>query len=194
MDMMPPNEPGNESPGRSALEGLPLRKIAVIAGAVVAIAAIGTWMARRSHSSSAPKTTVAAPAAVAPAGQRPVAIAAAQKPFAQPGQPEQRKSAAEATLARAQSQIDAGKPKAAQKTLAALLRRKKLARVDRAAALRLMGAAEAHRGHKKAAVAWYRKSLKTTDDPSERDRVAQHIRQLGKARKPADIIAAVDTP
>jgi predicted negative regulator of RcsB-dependent stress response len=194
MDMTPPIEPGDESPGGSALEGLPLRKIAGIAGAIVVVAAVGTWMALRSHSSSAAKTNASPPGAVAAAAQRLTAVTMAHYPAATPANAEARKSAAEATLARAQSQIDAGKAKAAEKTVAPLLRRKKLARADRAAALRLMGTAEAHRGHRKVAIAWYRKSLKVTDDPSERDRLAQHIRQLGKARKPADVIAAVDAP
>jgi predicted negative regulator of RcsB-dependent stress response len=138
--------------------------------------------------------------AAAPAAQSPSRSATSQwfaphtsapAPAVADAQP---KSAAQAALARAQGQIESGKAKAAEKTLASVLRRKKLPRSDRATALRLMGMAEARRGHRKAAIAWYKKSLKATEDPTDRDRIAQHIRQLTKARKTADVIAAADTP
>src|SRR5438270_2237779 len=101
MDMTPPIEPGDESPGGSDLEGLPLRKIAGIAGAIVVVAAVGTWMALRSHSPSGPRPVATPSAAVAPTAQRPAAMPTAQYPAAMPARAEPRKSAAEATLARA---------------------------------------------------------------------------------------------
>jgi hypothetical protein len=178
-----------DPPSSGALEGLPLRTIGIAAGAVVLVAAAGTWLLLRRHSSPA-----SAPVAVSSTSAPTTTFFAQRSPAPAPRVDAQPKSAAQAALARAQSQIDAGKPKVAEKTIASVLRRKKLARADRAAALRLMGAAEAHRGHRKAAIAWYRKSLKATDDPGERDRIAEHIQKLNRARKTADVVAAVETP
>jgi len=45
-------------------------------------------------------------------------------------------------------------------------------------AMRLMGSAEARRGRRDAAVDWYRKSLRLTDDAAERARVVRIIQRL----------------
>jgi hypothetical protein len=197
MNTTPPNprldlemDSMGDPPPTGLAEGLPLRTIGIVAGAVVVVAAAGTWMLLHRHSSPAAPARVVttSPPAAAPTPLFQRSVAAPVHGDVQP------KSVAQPALARAQSQIEAGKPKTAEKTLASVLRRKKLPRSDRAMAFRLMGAAEARRGHRKAAIAWYRKSLKTTEDAGERDRIAQHIRQLTKARKTADVIAAVDSP
>jgi hypothetical protein len=44
--------------------------------------------------------------------------------------------------------------------------------------MRLMGSADARRGHRKSAVEWYRKSLHLTDDAAERERVVRIIQHL----------------
>ena len=53
-----------------------------------------------------------------------------------------------------------------------------LPRRDLSHAMRLMGSAEARRGHRKSAVEWYRKSLHLTDDAAERERVVRIIQHL----------------
>jgi predicted negative regulator of RcsB-dependent stress response len=99
-----------------------------------------------------------------------------------------------AALRRAQLQVTAGDVRGAENTLRPLLAQQELSRPELSHAMRLMGSAAARRGRREEAIAWYRKSLKATDDQAERDRIALHIRQLGKARKTADMIAAVESP
>ena len=83
-----------------------------------------------------------------------------------------------AALRRAQLQVTAGDARGAERTLALLLSRPGLSRRDLSHAMRLMGSAEARRGHVKTAVEWYRKSLHLTDDAAERERVVRIIQRL----------------
>ena len=161
----------------SALAGLfrgrSQQRIAIGAGCALLVAGLGIWLARRHRQPDAPQ--VVQSASVAPAPAAPAA--------------DREMSAAQATIQRAHLQIEAGQTKAAEKMLKHLLRQK-LARNDRAFALRLMGATEARRGHRRAAIAWFNKSLKVTDDAAERDRVARRVQQLKRAKSKKDLRAA----
>jgi len=75
----------------------------------------------------------------------------------------------------AQKALWTGRPAGAESILKALLR-KSLPRRDRARASKMMGDAEAKKGHKAAAAGWYRKSLALSDDPDERVRIAKLLR------------------
>jgi predicted negative regulator of RcsB-dependent stress response len=83
-----------------------------------------------------------------------------------------------AALRRAQLQVTAGDARGAETTLRPLLAQQALPRRDLSHAMRLMGSAEARRGHRDEAVAWYRKSLRFTDDAAERERVVRIIQRL----------------
>jgi serine/threonine-protein kinase len=83
-----------------------------------------------------------------------------------------------AALRRAQLQVTAGDARGAENTLRPLLAKQELPRRDLSHAMRLMGSAEARRGHREEAIAWYRKSLRLTDDAAERERVVRIIQRL----------------
>ena len=72
----------------------------------------------------------------------------------------------------AQKALWTGQPAGAERILRELLR-KSLPRRDRARASKMMGDAEAKKGHKAAAAGWYRKSLALSADPDERARIAK---------------------
>jgi len=92
--------------------------------------------------------------------------------------PEEAPTPARAALRRAQLQVTAGDARGAERTLAPVLAQPALPRRDLSHAMRLMGSAEARRGHRKTAVEWYRKSLHLTDDAAERERVVRIIQYL----------------
>ena len=83
-----------------------------------------------------------------------------------------------AALRRAQLQVTAGDARGAENTLRPLLAQQELPRRDLSHAMRLMGSAEARRGRREEAIAWYRKSLRLTDDAAERERVVRIIQRL----------------
>ena len=91
---------------------------------------------------------------------------------------------ARAALLRAQLQVTAGDARGAEKTLLPVLAQTGLPRRDLSHAMRLMGSAEARRGHRKGAVEWYRKSLHLTDDGAERERVVRIIQHLAHESPP----------
>jgi serine/threonine-protein kinase len=114
------------------------------------------------------------------AGGAPVTAATRVPPVATTP-PEPRDGPVRAALRRAQMQVAAGDAQAAERILLPLLDGK-LARRDRALALRLLGAAEAKRGHRDSALGWYRKSLPVTDDADERARIGLQLQKLMRTR------------
>jgi TPR repeat protein len=72
---------------------------------------------------------------------------------------------------RAQKALWTDQPASAENVLQDLLKRKHLSRRDRARAAKMMGDAESKKGNKTAAVRWYKKSLKLSDDPDDRARI-----------------------
>ena len=189
-------------------QGRNLRRIAIGAGGALLVAGLGIWVAVRRDTVSGAWNAIRSHrwgAGFATLRRAPDAPQIDQSGSVANAPPVRwsrwqstrsavdRETGAAKALRRAQLQVEAGKTKAAEKTLKPLLK-KELPRNDRALALRLMGAAEARRGHRRAAVAWYRKSMKVTDDAAEREHVARRIEQLTHARNKADLRAAGDTP
>jgi predicted Zn-dependent protease len=78
-------------------------------------------------------------------------------------------------FATAQKALWTGKPASAESVLRQLLR-KHLSRRDHARAAKMMGDAEAKKGNKATAAAWYKKALKLSDDPDDRARVEKLLR------------------
>ncbi|MGZ6142482.1 MAG: serine/threonine-protein kinase [Myxococcales bacterium] len=78
---------------------------------------------------------------------------------------------------RAQKALWTGQPDGAAGILQDLLRRS-LAKRDRARATKMMGDAEAKKGNKAAAAAWYKKSLKLYEDPDDREKVTAALSKL----------------
>jgi uncharacterized membrane protein YbaN (DUF454 family) len=103
---------------------------------------------------------VAAPAPAPEAPPPPPKIATAASPYSK-------------TFDRAQKALWTNDTKQAEALLRDLLKRKGLARRDRARASKMMGDAESKAGRKRKASRWYRKSLKLYDDPLERAKVAR---------------------
>ena len=133
----------------------------------------------------------AAPAAHAPAASlepTPAAEAAPLDPAAAPrpsSAPQKRVASAgsnpnRALLTDAQKQLGREQAKPAMRSLFALLARPDLSNDDRARATRMMAEAETMAGNKPAAVDWYRKYLRLTDDSAERARVVGKIRALNQ--------------
>ncbi|MBS2023672.1 MAG: serine/threonine protein kinase [Deltaproteobacteria bacterium] len=83
-----------------------------------------------------------------------------------------------AALNRVQRDLDAKKGAPATQTLTALLSRSDLNKSAQLRATRMMADGQALLGDKKAAVDWYRKYLRLTDDSSERARVVKLIQAL----------------
>ena len=155
-------------------------RVLLAAAAIGAIALGGGTVALRHH---APRP--AAPSlAAAQAGPDLVAAPAAVRPAAEALELEQAATPARAALLRAQLQVTAGDARGAEKTLLPVLAQTGLPRRDLSHAMRLMGSAEARRGHRKTAVEWYRKSLHLTDDGAERERVVRIIQQLAHESPP----------
>jgi hypothetical protein len=178
------------------LRGRSFRRIAIGGGLALAIGGIGAWVYTHRHMLPDTWTAIRRHIPINLNGEQAErsAPAAHGTHAAGPSRAIARESSpAAATLARAQGQIEAGKPKAAEKTLTRVLR-EKLPRQERALAFRLMGAAESRLGHRRPAIAWYRKSLKFTDDAGDRDRVGRRIKQLSSARRKEDVSDAGGTP
>ena len=81
---------------------------------------------------------------------------------------------------RAQKQLWTGQAPAAETTLQQLLARPHLSRRDQARATRLLGDATAKRGNRAAALDWYRKASKLSDDRADREKIARQIQTLGR--------------
>ncbi|MFL5311960.1 MAG: serine/threonine-protein kinase [Myxococcales bacterium] len=148
-------------------------RLFVAAAAIAAIALVGAAALRRRAASPAAPSLAAAQAGPELATAPPVA-----QPAAELAEPEEPATPARAALRRAQLQVTAGDARGAEKTLLPVLAQTGLARRDLSYAMRLMGSAEARRGHRKSAVEWYRKSLHLTDDSAERERVVRIIQRL----------------
>ena len=135
---------------------------------------------------TAPRTRAApAPAAPAPVLEpTPVALEPGPAPRPSNAPPKRVASAASnanrALLADAQKQLGREQAKPAMRSLFALLARPDLSSDDRARATRMMAEAETMAGNKPAAVDWYRKYLRLTDDSAERARVVGKIRALNQ--------------
>ena len=145
-----------------------------VAAALALVALAGTTLALRHRGNRGTPSAVAASQLEPP-------LAAVQPPEAPPTEPallEEPQSPARAALRRAQIQVTAGDARGAEKTLRPVLAQSGLPRRDLSQAMRLMGSAEARRGHRQAAVEWYRKSLHVTDDAAERERVVRIIQRL----------------
>jgi hypothetical protein len=169
-----------------------MRGLAIGGGIALVLGGGAAWVA--THRQALPDAWTAVRRHIPVGGEQQVERSApAARPSGASRAAARESSAAAPVLSRAQGQIEAGKPKAAEKTLTRVLR-EKLPRHERALAFRLMGAAEARLGHRRPAVGWYRKSLKFTDDAGERDRVARRIKKLSAARSKDDISDAGGTP
>ena len=107
-------------------------------------------------------TTLGQPEAPAPRNAVPSAYLSAPRAA--------RPSAYTKQFASAQKALWTGQASGAESILKELLH-KSLPRRDRARASRMMGDAEAKKGHKAAAAGWYRRSLALSDDPDERARI-----------------------
>jgi Protein kinase domain len=152
------------------------RRLAVLAAAAGAAAALALGAVALRH--RAPRSEAAPIAGVAQAGSEIAPAPAAEPAPADATDPQDPPTPERAALRRAQLQVSAGDARGAEKTLAPLLSQPGLSRRDLAHAMRLMGSAEARRGHGKTAVEWYRKSLHMTDDAAERARVVRIIQRL----------------
>jgi hypothetical protein len=151
-------------------------KLAAFAAVAGSIAALALAAAALRHRSPAPESLPIARAAQAGADLAPRAVV--ETAPADAADPDDAATPARAALRRAQLQVTAGDARGAEKTLAALLSEQGASRRDLSLAMRLMGSAEARRGHNKTAVEWYRKSLHLTDDAAERERVVRIIQHL----------------
>jgi len=148
--------------------------LATLAGAGAAVA-IGAGALRH----RAPRgDALSVAGAGGPATQFAVPAAPPEPAPADPAEAEDAETPARAALRRAQLQVTAGDARGAEKTLAPLLSQPGSSRRDLSHAMRLMGSAEARRGHNKTAIEWYRKSLRLTDDAAERERVVRIIQHL----------------
>jgi len=102
-----------------------------------------------------------------------------QRAPVEPPPPPQHKSAPSVwskNFDRAQKALWTGQSANAESILRDLLR-KSLSRRDRAHASKMMGDAEAKRGHKSSAASWYKKSLKLSDDPDDRARLQKLLQR-----------------
>src|SRR5438309_5882233 len=142
------------------------RKWVAVAVAAVALGALAVIAMRQDEKPPVlPALVPAARAKVAPPPPPVVTQTAAAEELEEPSTP------ARAMLRRAQLQVTAGDARGAELTLRQVLAQADLPRRDLSHAMRLMGSAEARRGRRDAAVDWYRKSLRLTDDAAERARV-----------------------
>jgi serine/threonine-protein kinase len=149
------------------------RKLLAVAAAVVAFGALAVIALRQDEKQPPlPSPVPASRANVAPAPPPVVIQPAAADALDEPSTP------ARAMLRRAQLQVTAGDARGAEVTLRQVLAQPELPRRDLSHAMRLMGSAEARRGRRDSAVDWYRKSLRLTDDASERARVVRIIQRL----------------
>jgi len=156
------------------LRGWGRRRWAAFAAAAIGVVALlgGTVALRHGAARPAPASLAAAQAAPE------LGPPAAAPPPAEAPEPEEDATPVRALLRRAQLQVTAGDARGAEKTLVPLLAQPGLPRRDLSHAMRLMGSADARRGHRKSAVEWYRKSLHLTDDAAERERVVRIIQHL----------------
>jgi len=149
-----------------ALHSWPRRRQLTVAAATLAIVGLfgtGALVRRRGTQATPPVARAQAAPESAPDAPAPE----------EPGEAPMR-----AALRRAQLQVSAGDARGAENTLREVLADPGSSRRDLSHAMRLMGSAEARRGRTKAAVEWYRKSLHSTDDPAERERVVRIIQRL----------------
>jgi hypothetical protein len=139
-------------------------------GIVAALAVAAVTYDRHAPSAVPPPIAVRAeePVRAAPPQAAPIALDDLDEPT----------TPTRAALRRAQLQVTAGDARGAESTLRPLLAQQELPRRDLSHAMRLMGSAEARRGHRDEAIAWYRKSLRLTDDAAERERVVRIIQRL----------------
>ncbi|MFN2550248.1 MAG: serine/threonine-protein kinase [Myxococcales bacterium] len=79
---------------------------------------------------------------------------------------------------RAQKALWTNQPDSAKSTLKDILKKKSLSTRDRARAFKMMGDAEAKKGHKAAAAGWYKRSLKLFEDPDDREKVSKLLAGL----------------
>jgi len=167
---------GAHPPGRSGGR----MRVVLAAASIGAVALVaGTAALRRSPPRPASPSLAAAQAA-----PELVPAAAAARDAAEATEAEEIGGPARAALRRAQLQVTAGDARGAEKTLLPLLAQAGLPRRDLSHAMRLLGSAEARRGHPKSAVEWYRKSLRLTDDAAERERVVRIIQHLAHQSRP----------
>jgi len=150
------------------------RKWLAAGAAAAALAALAIVAARRDQNPPSPLPSAAPVVRADPVPRAAVAAA----PAITPEDADEPSTPARATLRRAQLQVTAGDARGAEITLRPLLARPDLPRRELSHAMRLMGSAEARRGHPDAAVDWYRKSLRLTDDAAERARVVRIIQRL----------------
>jgi serine/threonine-protein kinase len=143
------------------------------AAAIGAVALLAGAAALRREAARPAPASLAAAQAAPELEPPPAAPSSAEVPG-----PEEDATPARASLRRAQLQVTAGDARGAENTLVPLLATPGLPRRDLSHAMRLMGSAEARRGHGKSAVEWYRKSLHLTDDAAERERVVRIIQHL----------------
>ena len=149
------------------------RKLVAVAAAAVALGALVVIAMRQDEKPPAlPAPVPAARAKVAPPPTPVLTPTTAAEELEEPNTP------ARALLRRAQLQVTAGDARGAELTLRQVLAQADLPRRDLSHAMRLMGSAEARRGRRDAAVDWYRKSLRLTDDAAERARVVRIIQRL----------------
>jgi len=168
-----PERPSWTAAGDNRRSGRRLAVLAAAAGAAAALA-IGVAELRQRSPLSEPVSVARA----AQAGSELVPSAAVEPAPPDAADAEDAPTPERAALRRAQLQVTAGDARGAERTLAPLLSRPGLSRRDLSHAMRLMGSAEARRGHVKTAVEWYRKSLHLTDDAAERERVVRIIQRL----------------
>ena len=154
----------------------PGRRILVLATLAAAGAAVAIGASALRH--RAPRGEPLSIAGAGGAGAPLAAPTAAEPAPADPADAQEAETPARAALRRAQLQVTAGDARGAEKTLAPLLLQPGSSRRDLSHAMRLMGSAEARRGHNKTAIEWYRKSLRLTDDAAERERVVRVIQHL----------------
>lgn len=160
---------------------VPPRWWPVAAGAVAAVAVVAFVIARRPVpvKPPAPKVVVAAPVATPPVLQQVMseAVAAAKpEPPAKVAPPPPSPYAK--TFDRAQKALWTNQPDAAKKILKDVLKKKSVSNRDRARAFKMMGDAEAKKGRRAAAAAWYRKSLKLFEDQDDREKVSKLLAGL----------------
>ncbi|TMA31981.1 MAG: serine/threonine protein kinase [Deltaproteobacteria bacterium] len=158
--------------------------LAAAGAAVLALVVILVARAPATSASKAPKVAAASPVALppraAPAPVVPAAVAEAVR-VSPPPPPKKLAQAAPSpygkNFERAQKALWTGQPDGARSILQDLLR-KPLSKRDRARASKMMGDAEAKKGNRAAAAAWYKKSLKLFEDPDDRDKVSKLLAGL----------------
>jgi hypothetical protein len=159
-----------------AATGLALAAVAAAVLAARAYTRSGVLPEAAPSVSAGPAVPPAAPSLPAPsASAQPTGIAA------QPGPPRPSKLAQNAAspwaknFDRAQKALWTNRAGGAETILRDILKRPGLTRRDRARASRMMGEAEAKKGHRAKAIEWWRQAFQLFDDPEERAKVARLI-------------------